>query len=62
MPAYWILISIAAYRAIYQLMYEPYLWEKTDHTARGRQDGVAKAIPALKRKPGRRRKAVRPET
>jgi len=31
MPAYWMLISFAAYRAIWQLMTAPYEWEKTDH-------------------------------
>jgi cellulose synthase/poly-beta-1,6-N-acetylglucosamine synthase-like glycosyltransferase len=36
MPAYWLLISIAAYRALYQLTVKPYLWEKTDHRPRSR--------------------------
>ncbi|HJU31480.1 MAG TPA: glycosyltransferase [Hyphomicrobiaceae bacterium] len=31
MPAYWLLISIAAYRAVWQLARHPYLWEKTEH-------------------------------
>jgi cellulose synthase/poly-beta-1,6-N-acetylglucosamine synthase-like glycosyltransferase len=35
MPAYWLLISLAAYRALYQLARDPYLWEKTEHGARG---------------------------
>lgn len=35
MPVYWLLISIAAYRALLQLMTKPYLWEKTPHSARG---------------------------
>ena len=34
MPAYWLLISVAAYRALLQLMSKPYLWEKTPHSAR----------------------------
>lgn len=33
MPLYWLLISFAAYRAIWQLMRSPYLWEKTPHGA-----------------------------
>lgn len=33
MPAYWMLISLAAYRAIWQLIRAPYLWEKTTHRA-----------------------------
>ena len=31
MPLCWLLISLAAYRALYQLMVDPYLWEKTEH-------------------------------
>ena len=31
MPLYWLLISVAAYRALYQLARDPYLWEKTEH-------------------------------
>jgi hypothetical protein len=31
MPVYWLLISVAAYRAVYQFARNPYLWEKTVH-------------------------------
>ena len=31
MPAYWLLISAAGYRALIQLCRQPYLWEKTRH-------------------------------
>ena len=31
MPFYWLLISVAAYRALWQLMRDPYRWEKTPH-------------------------------
>lgn len=34
MPLYWLLISLAAYRAIYQLVFSPYGWEKTQHRPR----------------------------
>ncbi|OYX74806.1 MAG: glycosyl transferase, partial [Bradyrhizobium sp. 35-63-5] len=30
-PLYWILLSIAAWRALYQLVTDPYRWEKTEH-------------------------------
>ena len=30
-PIYWLLISCAGYRALYQLVRSPYLWEKTKH-------------------------------
>jgi glycosyltransferase XagB len=31
MPLYWLLISIAGYRALWQLVRDPYRWEKTAH-------------------------------
>lgn len=31
MPFYWLLISLAAYRALYQLVRAPFHWEKTEH-------------------------------
>ena len=31
MPAYWLLISLAAYRALWQLVTAPFHWEKTEH-------------------------------
>jgi len=33
-PFYWILISLAAYRAVFQLIYAPFYWEKTHHKGR----------------------------
>jgi glycosyltransferase involved in cell wall biosynthesis len=35
-PFYWLAISLAAYRALYQLARDPYLWEKTPHTRESR--------------------------
>lgn len=34
MPVYWLAISLAAYRALWQLVSAPYYWEKTEHSAR----------------------------
>jgi len=31
MPLYWLLISLAAYRALLQLITRPFYWEKTEH-------------------------------
>ena len=31
MPVHWLLLSLAAWRALYQLVREPYRWEKTEH-------------------------------
>ncbi len=30
-PLYWLCLSVAAWRALYQLLTEPYRWEKTEH-------------------------------
>ena len=30
-PVYWLCLSLAAWRALFQLMYNPYHWEKTEH-------------------------------
>lgn len=30
-PFYWVLHSIAAWRALYQLLFDPHRWEKTPH-------------------------------
>jgi cellulose synthase/poly-beta-1,6-N-acetylglucosamine synthase-like glycosyltransferase len=30
-PYYWLLISLAGYRAAFQLFYAPFKWEKTEH-------------------------------
>lgn len=40
MPVYWLLISLAAYRAAIQLATAPYYWEKTDHRSRTRRRQV----------------------
>ncbi len=39
-PVYWMLLSIAAWRAVWQLKRDPYLWEKTPHPV-GRTDDDA---------------------
>jgi hypothetical protein len=31
MPVYWLLLSVAAWRALFQLIFRPYAWEKTEH-------------------------------
>jgi cellulose synthase/poly-beta-1,6-N-acetylglucosamine synthase-like glycosyltransferase len=30
-PLHWLLLSLAAWRALYQLIFAPYAWEKTEH-------------------------------
>ncbi|MGD9829209.1 MAG: glycosyltransferase [Hyphomicrobiaceae bacterium] len=45
MPVYWLLISLAGYRALFQLMRDPFLWEKTDHV--GLATGRRTLLPSL---------------
>lgn len=33
LPLYWLLISVAGWRALWQLVHDPHHWEKTDHPA-----------------------------
>lgn len=37
LPIYWLAISLAAYRAIYDLIKRPFFWEKTTHGVRTRR-------------------------
>lgn len=30
-PFYWLLMSLAAYKAIFELIYRPHYWHKTEH-------------------------------
>ncbi|CAN5296428.1 hypothetical protein BH10PSE10_BH10PSE10_17390 [soil metagenome] len=46
-PVYWLCLSIAAWRALYQLLTEPHRWEKTDH-------GLARTSRMTSRQPGPR--------
>ena len=40
LPFYWLAVSLAAYRALFQLMRDPFRWEKTPHRRRkGRDKG-----------------------
>jgi cellulose synthase/poly-beta-1,6-N-acetylglucosamine synthase-like glycosyltransferase len=43
-PLYWLLSSLAAYKALWQIVFRPYYWEKTDHviskTAIRRRDAI----------------------
>lgn len=53
MPVYWLLISLAAYRALVQVLYAPHEWEKTRHglaqvadaAARERARQVCRRLP-----------------
>ena len=43
MPIYWLLISVAAHRALLQIIVKPFLWEKTPH--RGRRQHAKQHSP-----------------
>jgi hypothetical protein len=45
-PIYWALLSVAAWRALYQLFKEPYRWEKTEHGLTARRQA---AVPRWER-------------
>ena len=47
MPAYWLLISLAAYKALWQLLTRPFHWEKTEH-------GLSRMLPGRERAAGRK--------
>jgi hypothetical protein len=63
MPVYWLLLSIAAWRALYQLVADPYVWEKTEHglakTSR-LATGTTRALIKLERHLTRLEKSRRP--
>ncbi len=40
-PIYWIMMSIGAYKALFQIIHNPHYWEKTDHGHFGGGDSVA---------------------
>jgi hypothetical protein len=45
LPAYWVLHSIAAYKAFWQLLFRPHYWEKTEH---GTSAITQKSLAAVK--------------
>ncbi|MBX6328521.1 MAG: glycosyltransferase [Pseudolabrys sp.] len=52
MPLHWLLLSLAAWRAFFQLLRTPYAWEKTEHglakTSRLAEDAI-RSLTALER-------------
>lgn len=43
-PVYWLMISVAAWRAVFQLYAEPHRWEKTPHKPHRRRGETGRAI------------------
>lgn len=46
MPIYWLAISFAAYRALWQLVSAPFHWEKTEHARRAGSRHAPASFPA----------------
>ncbi len=46
MPLYWLAISLAAYRALWQLARAPFYWEKTEHFSRPASSVPGQSAPA----------------
>jgi cellulose synthase/poly-beta-1,6-N-acetylglucosamine synthase-like glycosyltransferase len=44
LPVYWLLMSLASYRALLQLAMRPHHWEKTPHRGRGSGDRAAATV------------------
>jgi glycosyltransferase XagB len=58
MPIYWLLISLAAYRALFQLAYQPFLWEKTTHGQSRRDGDRPAAVPKRANRNGPRQRVL----
>ena len=56
MPLHWLLLSLAAWRALYQLFYAPQRWEKTAHGL-AKTSRLSKAEDGPDRSPDRGRRA-----
>jgi len=59
LPVYWLLMSLASYRALLQLVVRPHHWEKTPHRRRSgvhrpvrRQSAAPAALAFARRRPG----------
>jgi hypothetical protein len=51
-PVHWLLLSLAAWRALVQLVAAPYAWEKTEHglaKSSRRAANMTRSLPALER-------------
>lgn len=48
-PLYWLAVSVAAYKAIVQLVFKPHYWEKTHHGLHLKSPDVSKVEKVLKR-------------
>jgi hypothetical protein len=62
-PFYWLLMSVAGWRALGQLASNAHLWEKTPHPAAPEWAAVAEAANNLAKNPGMERvKGIEPSS
>jgi cellulose synthase/poly-beta-1,6-N-acetylglucosamine synthase-like glycosyltransferase len=47
MPVHWVLLSLAAWRALFQLIVSPYVWEKTEHSLANSSRLASETTPIL---------------
>ena len=45
-PVYWLMHSIAAYKGLWQLIYNPFFWEKTNHGLTKVSSSASTVVPA----------------
>ena len=45
LPVYWLLMSVASYRALFELIRRPHHWDKTPHRQRRRRSLPARIRP-----------------
>jgi cellulose synthase/poly-beta-1,6-N-acetylglucosamine synthase-like glycosyltransferase len=57
LPVYWLLMSLASYRALFELIMRPHYWEKTPHVGRLTQAAIVRRQPS----PAGRREGARGE-
>jgi len=62
-PLHWLLLSVAAWRALFQLIYDPQRWEKTEHgmATTSRVAGSCRLRPQRRRLPEQPRQGPRHE-
>jgi glycosyltransferase XagB len=46
-PVYWVLHSVASYKALWQLIFKPHYWEKTEHGLTTQSHGTSEAPKAV---------------
>lgn len=59
LPVYWLMVSLATYYALFQLIVRPHHWHKTPHVPRREAHASSRALPAMPPSPRSRLPALR---